>query len=195
MEVARRVIGAKGGDAPLLNRADLVAVHLESVAAGLDVEKFWVLCLNRKNRLRKCVEVSSGTATRRSRASQGGLPGRNPRVRKRRGLCPQPSERGPGPKLGRSADDEAASRRRQDRGNHAPRPCDRGKRQRRSPGKGILQFSGGRYDVRHPYASRTRDIATASKARAPAANAVFPMRTTESETCPTAGTSTNPCQA
>jgi DNA repair protein RadC len=63
MEVARRVIGAKGGDAPLLNRADLVAVHLESVAAGLDVEKFWVLCLNRKNRLRKCVEVSSGTAT------------------------------------------------------------------------------------------------------------------------------------
>jgi DNA repair protein RadC len=63
MEVARRVIGAKGGDAPLLNRADLVAAHLESVAAGLDVEKFWVLCLNRKNRLRKCVEVSSGTAT------------------------------------------------------------------------------------------------------------------------------------
>ena len=63
MEVARRVIGAQGGEAPLLNRADLVAAHLEPVAAGLDVEKFWVLCLNRKNRLKKCVEVTSGTAT------------------------------------------------------------------------------------------------------------------------------------
>jgi len=63
MEVARRVIGAKGGEAPLLNRADLVASHLGPIAAGLEVEKFWVLCLNRKNRLRKCVEVSSGTAT------------------------------------------------------------------------------------------------------------------------------------
>jgi DNA repair protein RadC len=63
MEVARRVIGAKGGEAPLLNRADLVAAHLGPIAAGLDVEKFWVLCLNRKNRLRKCVEISSGTAT------------------------------------------------------------------------------------------------------------------------------------
>ena len=63
MEVARRVIGARRGEAPLLNRADLVAAHLESVAVGLDVEKFWVLCLNRKNRLKKCVEVTSGTAT------------------------------------------------------------------------------------------------------------------------------------
>jgi DNA repair protein RadC len=63
MEVARRVIGAQGGESPLLNRADLVAAHLEAVATGLDVEKFWVLCLNRKNRLKKCVEVTSGTAT------------------------------------------------------------------------------------------------------------------------------------
>jgi DNA repair protein RadC len=29
----------------------------------LEVEKFWVLCLNRKNRLKKLVEVTSGTAT------------------------------------------------------------------------------------------------------------------------------------
>jgi DNA repair protein RadC len=27
------------------------------------VEKFWVLCLNRKNRLIKCLEITSGTAT------------------------------------------------------------------------------------------------------------------------------------
>ncbi len=63
MEVARRVIGPQPGEAPLLNRADLVAKHLETFACGLEVEKFWVLCLNRKNRLLKRVEITSGTAT------------------------------------------------------------------------------------------------------------------------------------
>jgi DNA repair protein RadC len=63
MELARRVIGGKGESAPLLTRADLVAVYFEPVAVGLEVEKLWVLCLNRKNRLIKRVEVTSGTAT------------------------------------------------------------------------------------------------------------------------------------
>lgn len=63
MEIARRVLGQAAGEAPLLNRADLVAAYLAPTAAGLAVEKFWVLCLNRKNRLIKCVEVSSGSAT------------------------------------------------------------------------------------------------------------------------------------
>lgn len=63
MEVARRVVSQQAGEAPLLNRADLVAAHLQPVAHGLPVEKFWVLCLNRKNRLIRRVEVSSGTAT------------------------------------------------------------------------------------------------------------------------------------
>jgi DNA repair protein RadC len=63
MEIARRVLGQQHGNAPLLNRADLVASYLEPFACGLDVEKFWVLCLNRKNRLVKRVEVTSGTAT------------------------------------------------------------------------------------------------------------------------------------
>lgn len=63
MEIARRAVGQQAGDAPLLNRADLVAAHFQPLAAGLAVEKFWVLCLNRKNRLLKRVEVSSGTAT------------------------------------------------------------------------------------------------------------------------------------
>jgi DNA repair protein RadC len=62
MEVARRVIGQQAGEAPLLNRAELVAAHLLPVAHGLEVEKFWVLCLNRKNRLLRRVEVTSGTA-------------------------------------------------------------------------------------------------------------------------------------
>ena len=62
MEVARRVVGQQGGEEPLLNRADLIAAHLQPLAAGLEVEKFWVLCLNRKNRLIKRVEISSGSA-------------------------------------------------------------------------------------------------------------------------------------
>jgi DNA repair protein RadC len=58
-----QVIGQQAGDAPLLNRADLIAAYLAPFAAGLEVEKFWVLCLNRKNRLLKRVEISSGSAT------------------------------------------------------------------------------------------------------------------------------------
>jgi DNA repair protein RadC len=63
MEVARRAVSLPAKESPVLNRADLIASSLDSVATGLDVEKFWVLCLNRRNRLRKRVEVSSGTAT------------------------------------------------------------------------------------------------------------------------------------
>jgi DNA repair protein RadC len=63
MEVARRVLGQQAGETPLLNRADLVAAYFQTVVRGLQVEKFWVLCLNRKNRLLKRIEVTSGTAT------------------------------------------------------------------------------------------------------------------------------------
>jgi DNA repair protein RadC len=63
MEIARRVVGQQAGETPVLNRADLVAAHLQPLVQGLAVEKFWVLCLNRKNRLLRRVEVTSGTAT------------------------------------------------------------------------------------------------------------------------------------
>lgn len=63
MEIARRVLTQQTSELPILNRADLVAAHVQSLVTGLEVEKFWVLCLNRKNRLQKCIEVSSGTAT------------------------------------------------------------------------------------------------------------------------------------
>ncbi len=62
MEVARRVVGQQAGESPLLNRADLVAAHLLPVVAGIEVEKFYVLCLNRRNRLLKRIELTSGTA-------------------------------------------------------------------------------------------------------------------------------------
>lgn len=63
MEVARRVVTQQAGEAPLLSRAENVAAYLQPFVAGLEVEKFWVLCLNRKNRLLKRVEITSGTAT------------------------------------------------------------------------------------------------------------------------------------
>lgn len=63
MELARRVLTDAQDPEPILNRPELVAAHLAPVATGLSVEKFWVLCLNRKNRLIKAVELTSGTAT------------------------------------------------------------------------------------------------------------------------------------
>ena len=62
-EIARRMMTQRGASAPLLNRADLIAAHLAPVAAGLTIEKFWVFCLTRKNRLIKRIELTSGTAT------------------------------------------------------------------------------------------------------------------------------------
>ncbi len=63
MELGRRALGRVEEEAPLLGRAELVARYLQPFASGLEVEKFWALCLNRKNRLLKVVEVTSGTAT------------------------------------------------------------------------------------------------------------------------------------
>jgi DNA repair protein RadC len=62
-EIARRMMTGARASAPVINRADLAAAHLAPIVAGLPIEKFWVLCLNRKNRLIKQVEVTSGTAT------------------------------------------------------------------------------------------------------------------------------------
>ncbi len=63
METARRVLAADGGTAPVLDRPELVWRHFAGLTAGLAVEKFWVLCLNRRNRLLRQVEITSGTAT------------------------------------------------------------------------------------------------------------------------------------
>lgn len=62
-EIARRMIRTESEAAPVLNRTDLIAQYFQSLTTGLEVEKFWVLCLNRKCRLLKRVEISSGTAT------------------------------------------------------------------------------------------------------------------------------------
>lgn len=62
MEVARRVLSQQREEAPLLDRPERIMEHLQPEIAGLEVEKFWVLCLNRRNRLLKQVELTSGTA-------------------------------------------------------------------------------------------------------------------------------------
>ena len=63
IEIARRMIKQPAGQAPMLDSTASIAAHMAPYVRGLEVEKFWVLCLNRKNRLRKLVELTSGTAT------------------------------------------------------------------------------------------------------------------------------------
>ena len=63
IEISRRMMKDSAGEAPVFDRPEQVAVHLAPIIRGLEVEKFWVFCLNRKNRLKKLVEITSGTAT------------------------------------------------------------------------------------------------------------------------------------
>ena len=63
MEIAQRVMVHAGKVEAAFNRPELVFAHFHPQIGRLSVEKFWVLCLNRKNRLLKQVEITSGTAT------------------------------------------------------------------------------------------------------------------------------------
>lgn len=64
LEVAKRVRGGAGAAAaPVFKTAADVHEHFALQIAGLAVEKFWVLCLNRKNRLLRLHEATSGTAS------------------------------------------------------------------------------------------------------------------------------------
>ncbi len=62
MEVAKRVLGQQTGETPLLTSAELISAYMQPVVVGLAVEKFWILCLNRRNRLIRREEITSGTA-------------------------------------------------------------------------------------------------------------------------------------
>jgi DNA repair protein RadC len=63
MEIATRVLTQSAVVDAVLNRPEKIHQHFRLQIIGLTVEKFWVLCLNRKNRLIRQVEVTSGTAT------------------------------------------------------------------------------------------------------------------------------------
>lgn len=63
MELARRLRERTQDPGDKLDTPAKVWARLEPVTAGLSVEKCWVLCLNRRNRLIALQEISSGTAT------------------------------------------------------------------------------------------------------------------------------------
>jgi DNA repair protein RadC len=64
MEVVRRVLAHAGTHTPpVLDNPEKVCEFFRPHVHGLLVEKFWVLCLNRKNRLIKFGEITSGTAS------------------------------------------------------------------------------------------------------------------------------------
>jgi len=62
IEIARRIL-SPGEAAPLMDSPDKIYEWLRPMTDGEPVEKFWVLSLNRKNRLLRCKAVTSGTAT------------------------------------------------------------------------------------------------------------------------------------
>ena len=51
IELSRRLLLSPHGEAPLLDQPVQVRDYLLPLATGLEVEKFWVLCLNRRHRL------------------------------------------------------------------------------------------------------------------------------------------------
>lgn len=63
LEISRRMMAPATSEPLVFNRPELIHAHFAPIVRGLEIEKFWVLCLNRKNRLKKLVEITSGTAT------------------------------------------------------------------------------------------------------------------------------------
>lgn len=63
VEICRRVLASSNDVDPILDTPERVFKFMRSQAIGLEVEKFWTLCLNRKNRLIRSCEITSGTAS------------------------------------------------------------------------------------------------------------------------------------
>ncbi|MDP4610068.1 MAG: DNA repair protein RadC [Opitutales bacterium] len=63
MEFAKRILKAEDNQSTIFDAAEVVAEHFRTITPGLEVEKFWALCLDRKNRLIRRAEITSGTAT------------------------------------------------------------------------------------------------------------------------------------
>lgn len=61
MEITRRIIAGAGEEQEIYDSPEKVFQLLQSQAFGLEVERFWVLVLNRKNRLIQIGEITSGT--------------------------------------------------------------------------------------------------------------------------------------
>ena len=63
MQFAKRILAEEGSQEVIFDSCDHVARHFRPIVAGEEIERFWVLCLDRKNRLLKRIEVTKGTAT------------------------------------------------------------------------------------------------------------------------------------
>lgn len=63
MDFAKRILAEESSSEIIFDTCETVARHFRPLTAGSEVERFWVLCLDRKNRLLKRVEVTKGTAT------------------------------------------------------------------------------------------------------------------------------------
>lgn len=63
LELAKRILSQEKEVKPDMSSPEAVYAYFQGTVAGLEVEKFWMLCLNRKNRLIKRIEVSSGTVS------------------------------------------------------------------------------------------------------------------------------------
>lgn len=63
MDFAKRILHEQNSSIQAFDSADLVARYFQPLIAGAEVEHFWVLCLDRKNRLLRRVEATKGTAT------------------------------------------------------------------------------------------------------------------------------------
>ncbi|MFP4069240.1 MAG: RadC family protein [Verrucomicrobiota bacterium] len=63
MEFARRILKEDESTPPVYDHPEAVRRLFATEIASFDTEKFWVLCLDRKNRLLRRVEATSGTAT------------------------------------------------------------------------------------------------------------------------------------
>jgi len=64
VQLAKRILEEENTSGQVsFHSPDQVARHFRPLVAGAEVEHFWVLCLDRKNRLLRRVEVTKGTAT------------------------------------------------------------------------------------------------------------------------------------
>lgn len=63
MEFAKRILQEETNHEVTFDSPEVVARHFRPIVAGETVEHFWALCLDRKNRLLRRVEVTKGTAT------------------------------------------------------------------------------------------------------------------------------------
>jgi len=64
LEVARRILKSENAEAPKFQEAEEIYHYMRPMAVGLEVEKFWVMSVNTKNRLIKLDTITTGLADR-----------------------------------------------------------------------------------------------------------------------------------